>query len=189
MEPLVSVNQLFTWLCICPVDGTVSEWKKTARVPVAIANFAIMVSHFIASLVFLIRFVTTDLPGSLFALMCCCGDFSIVYILITALILRHRVNEIFKGLSAIYSTCKYYSISSLMCVFWIFRFYSDGNVNANPFLARANDKSEWWWGIYCKYMYGTFGSVILNAISSVVSCWLANGQFEADHVYHPVNVM
>lgn len=108
MEPLVSVKELFTWLCIRPVDGTISEWKKTARVPIAIANLAVMVSHFTASLVFFIRFVTTDLPGSLFAFMCCCGDFSIVYILITAFILRHRVNEIFEKLSAIYSACKYH---------------------------------------------------------------------------------
>lgn len=70
-----------------------------------------------------------------------------------------------------------------------FRYFPDGNEHSNEFLAKANENSEWWWRIYCKYMAMTFGTVIFNAISSVTACWLLIGQFDADHVYHPVNVM
>lgn len=108
MKPLVSVRQLFTWLCICTYDETSNEWKETARIPIAIGNFAVLASHFVVSYFFLKRFVEIDLPASLFALMCCCGDFSLLYILTTAFFLRHRVTEIFKKLSIIYNTCKYH---------------------------------------------------------------------------------
>lgn len=175
MNPLVSIKQLFTWLCICPGDASSSKWKKRAWVSTAIVNFAVVLCHSAASLTLFMTFVSTDF-----------GDLNMVYALTIAFILRHKVNEIFEQLSAIYSTSEYdfkfvqsSSKYAGCCQCMDFVFYPGGRINSIRFLARC----------YCEYVIGTIVSIIMMSISSVFFCWLFNGHYRADYVYHPLHVM
>lgn len=53
------------------------------------------------------------------------------------------------------------------------------------FLTKINDKSEWMWNFYYKYVVCVFIiNVFTMATISVVIGYLLNGDFDATHAYH-----
>lgn len=64
----------------------------------------------VASIVFFIKFVSIDLEESLYAIFQIGASIVAVYIAIVAYFLQHKINGIFKGLTAIYGKCKYFKV-------------------------------------------------------------------------------
>lgn len=55
-----------------------------------------------------------------------------------------------------------------------------------PFLVEANEKSEWTWMFYFKYVFNIiFGSYIFGGIASVLYCFYEHGKFDYEHAYVP----
>lgn len=57
------------------------------------------------------------------------------------------------------------------------------------FLVQANDKSEWPWQIYFKFVISVIFTITTLSIASVLICWLWNGYFDVTLVYHPSRFM
>lgn len=67
-------------------------------------------------------------------------------------------------------------------------FYSnlDENDSSFPILMSTNEKCEWLWPVYMKYGMGGFMLNTTNVSAvSVLICYITNGHFEVDKLYHP----
>lgn len=64
------------------------------------------------------------------------------------------------------------------------------NEGSYPILLNTNKKCEWIWSIYKRYV---FGGIVVNTISmsavSALLCFIVNGHFKANGVYHPTRAM
>lgn len=57
------------------------------------------------------------------------------------------------------------------------------------FLAEANGRGEYAWALYFKYMIASIINLIMLPLASVILCWLTYGNYDANHVYHPLNLV
>lgn len=67
-------------------------------------------------------------------------------------------------------------------------FFPDLDKNEDLFfrLKQTNEKCEWLWLLYNKYaLSGYILNVITMAAVSVPYCYMVNGNFDVEHVYHP----
>lgn len=69
-------------------------------------------------------------------------------------------------------------------------FELDANGESFVFLKKINQKCEWMWQIYLKYVLGGFVvSVISMASISVIICFIVKGEFDEGSAYHPFKFM
>lgn len=67
---------------------------------------------------------------------------------------------------------------------------SDQNEKSFRFLVDANDKSEWMWKFYFKYVINMFfGSYVVGGVTSVLVCYYQFGRFDHERVYVPYSFM
>lgn len=100
MEPLKTNKLLLMWLSMCAPDKFTSKHIRIAYVGVASTIFALNLFSLISNTFFVI-FDITDLRGGLFTFMTINGYLLMIYILINAFVLRHKINELFEKLSEI----------------------------------------------------------------------------------------
>lgn len=105
MKPLVTNQQVLTWLCICK-NETSSRMEKLAHI-----SFSVFVSVFLfwgdlSSLMFFIKFATVDLEESLYALFQVAGLSGMVYLIFVVPFSRHAIAATFDSLSKIYDASK-----------------------------------------------------------------------------------
>lgn len=68
--------------------------------------------------------------------------------------------------------------------------FADKNDQSFRYLAQANNKSEWMWTFYMKYVIVGFMICNINtAMTSMMISWLHNGNIDIDHLYYPYKVM
>lgn len=61
----------------------------------------------------------------------------------------------------------------------------DGNEEFSEILRYANDKSEWIWQFFFKYvMVGYFISLTLETMISVIFHWIKEKSFNTEYLYH-----
>lgn len=66
----------------------------------------------------------------------------------------------------------------------------DQNEDSFAFLIEANNKSEWLWSVYFKYlMGGFFANMMVAAIISGALCYILSGHLDVDILYHPYKLM
>lgn len=104
---MLETNQrVLTWLCMHPPDESATAWKRMAYIIAALIIFAVLLSATIAHIVYFLKFVSTDLEGSLVALMIIDGMIGFVYSFVTAFNLRYKIQTIFENLTSIYEASK-----------------------------------------------------------------------------------
>lgn len=64
------------------------------------------------------------------------------------------------------------------------------NEDSFCYLIRANNKSEWIWKIFFKYILAGFAiSTVTVCTGSMIICYLAKGHFDSKSVYHVLKIM
>lgn len=107
MEPLATNRQCLIWLCICPADESTDRWRKVAHIICATSALTAIFSGFVSSVVCAWKFISIDVGRTMFAFTFLSGEIATLYMaLIAMLLLRHKIDEIFKKLSMIYETRK-----------------------------------------------------------------------------------
>lgn len=106
MQPLVTVKRILIWLCMTPPEKSASKWKKTQYFVFAFAVIFSFVFLLMAHVAYIAKFLTTNLPGCLFAFLGVCGFWGVLYIMISAFIMRQEMNNIFDHLAEIYEFSK-----------------------------------------------------------------------------------
>lgn len=107
MEPLATNRRCFIWLCVCPPDESSMWWQKVAHSILTVIIFVALICGFSASLAFCLKFGSIDLVRSVFSFLFAFGQFCTIYMIGVALLLmRHKIDAIFKCLKTIYGTGK-----------------------------------------------------------------------------------
>lgn len=210
MEPLATNRRCLIWLCICPVDESISQWKKIAYTIFTAMVLSGLIGGSVACLVFSWKSASIDVGQSMYAFTFVAAQFTSVYFaLVGVSLLRHKIGKIFKDLSAIYKNSEFAFLFSFgpsrrlsFCCNnnkftqrEIFSFsvairspYSDEAEDSFEFLARVNDTSEWMWRIYLNYITG--GAIFINLVISPIISVLFNCFIKAnsnvENFYHPV---
>lgn len=106
MVPLAIHKRVWTWLCVYPIDESTSKWKKLVYIIFTLVILAANLSIIPASVAFAMKFVSTDLEGSLHALFQITACTGIIFAMFSGFILRHKISTIFEQLTEIYNRSK-----------------------------------------------------------------------------------
>lgn len=117
MEPLHTSRRVLTCLCICSFDKTTSMKEKSIYITLSVSIIFAEIFMLIASVVFFMKNVSTNLEESLFALLQIAGLVGSLYIMATAYISQHKIMSIFDSLSQIYTSSMYFWTDFGICIF------------------------------------------------------------------------
>lgn len=101
MQPLQTTRKAMMWILMCPTDESSRPWQKKAYVAYFIYGMCMTMACFWGCLEYFLRYWSTDFEGSVYAVMCFVGGFSMVYFMIAAAVMREKVGYMFKILSEI----------------------------------------------------------------------------------------
>lgn len=105
MRPLATAQRIFSWFCIGPFDEP-STGKEIARVVFVVFLPISVVSCKVSSVLFFFKYISTDLNGSIFALLQIAMYFGLIYTMVAVASSRRELLAIFDSLSKIYDACK-----------------------------------------------------------------------------------
>lgn len=106
MKPLVMNQRVLTWLCVFPMHESAAMKEKLTCIVFSIGVILTIFSGLIGSVIFFLKFVSTDLEESLYALFQIAAIFSTSNAIVVAVQMRHRIPTMFKNLTTIYEKCK-----------------------------------------------------------------------------------
>lgn len=106
MKPLAINRQVFEWLRVCSISTEWSTFRKLASIVLNLIVFLMNLSAVIASAIFILKFVTINLEECLFSLHHGIASLNALFALSIALLFRHKINDLFGRLDAIYDASK-----------------------------------------------------------------------------------
>lgn len=106
MNPLVMNRRVLTWLCVLPLDEVTTRKEKLTYIALSIGVILTIFSGLIGSVIFFLKFVSTDLEESLYALFQISALFSTANAIVVTAFTRHRIPAMFVNLMGIYEECE-----------------------------------------------------------------------------------
>lgn len=113
MEPLSTAKVVLTWLGAMPCDSDSGWLKKIASITCGFFAFVAQMCGLVACLSFVIKFISTKLEQSMFAISVSLAYLSLMYMILVALYLRPQMLAIFVELSEIHANSKAKEMSLL----------------------------------------------------------------------------
>ncbi|XP_055296841.1 odorant receptor 22a-like [Sitodiplosis mosellana] len=166
MKPLATDQQILTWLCVLPAKENTSKWEKWACIAFVMAWIVILLIDILSGLMFVVKFISIDFKGASIAIYAMIGCLIMANSMVVAFLLRHKIPPVYENLSAIYEKFK--------------------DEDSFRYLAQANNKSEWFWKMYIKFVLGGFPVIIaVSSIGSVLVCFLLNGHLDVTQLFRP----
>lgn len=107
MRPLPTAQHMLSWLCICSDESSLNRLKKLAYICFSVAIIMVFLSLEAASTLYALRYKSIDLTKSLATSPQVLGWLPLLYMFLAALILRHKIIDIFKKLNDIYDQREY----------------------------------------------------------------------------------
>lgn len=206
MMPLETSENVLKWLCVYSPDESSSKWKKRAYVATGLSVFLANVTGLVVSVVFFMKFVSTDLGSSLHALFQIAGLVNAIYGTIVIQFSRQKIAKVFDHLSIIYDESEItlylkfqiqLSIRNLI-KFRLFEYtfdihqlslILDRNADSFRYLAQANNKSEWLWKLFFKFVFVFALTIAILSAASVSVCLIINGNFDSNRLFHPYRIV
>lgn len=198
MKPLETNQLVLTWFGLSPADKAPTKWQKILYKASTFQLILSILSIFISSLAFFYRFVLIDLEKALYAVYQFVGLFSALYLCMVAYLSRPQINSTLNQLSNIYHESKSFDSNSktfnsnyvTLSMKWMKNVSTtpDANKDSARFLAQANNKSEWMYGILFKTVILAAIWIVAVSVVSVSICWYNHGHFDAKFVYHPLRL-
>lgn len=106
MKPLELNQKALIWLFMCSADKTVDRRKKILYFFCFLLVLFVNMAALIAATKFALKFFSTDLEECLYAFFQISAIAGIVYVMLAAFLLRHKISTIFTQLSDIYAASK-----------------------------------------------------------------------------------
>lgn len=107
MIPLETNQQVLNWIGVIPVKGTANMRDKILSILTQFVLIVVPVSAIIGCAVFFMKNISIDMTMALFSFLTISGIIAIPYTFIVALVLRHKIIDLFTKLSDFYKTCMY----------------------------------------------------------------------------------
>lgn len=192
MKPLATAELVLTWLCLYPPDTNTNIWKKRAYTGFTSIIITVQAVGITAGIVFVTKFISVELEKCLFVSFVIFCHVCTVYMALIAFLLRKQIPKIFWDISEIYKECKFWFKTNQITSNFINHIYLNTDKYDDSFrlLAQSNEKSEWTWKFYFKWVYSMFcGSYIFASVTSVLSCLYKYGKFDHKQLYVPYSLM
>lgn len=194
MKPLASTQKMFVWLCICPDENVPNRWKKLSYICFAAINLLVLVSALTSSVLFAVKFASTNLPETLGACTQFAGWSTVCYLLLISLFMREKVSAIFTELAVIYNTSEYFLKNNysnkIYLKKWNFYLNLDKNKASFQFLEQANNTSE----MLCKFFFKYFGLCVITVSFgidgvSILYSFYEFDNFNPDYICYSMKLM
>lgn len=111
MVPLKTNRLIFMWFLIFPREKNTSLLIAFAQYAFAVLCFVATVSGFFGSIIFVNRYIKTDLDAALFSVLQIAALFSATYMQIFGHILRKKFIAMIECFSKFYKSRKYFQFS------------------------------------------------------------------------------
>lgn len=98
---------MMTWLSMLSADESTTRRQKKNYDAFSLAVFLFSLIGFAASLAYCLNFVVIDFNGAVFAFMGTIAQIGTTYFMIAAILMRHKIGDIFTNLSTIYKSSKF----------------------------------------------------------------------------------
>ena len=106
MEPLLTNQRVFMWLCLLPATENTRKWKKRAYAAIALAMIVADLAIFLASIMYMLKFKSTDSEGMFYVLYDILAATAMANTIIAAFVFRQKIPPLFEKLTEIYGECK-----------------------------------------------------------------------------------
>lgn len=116
MKPLSTNKKVLNLLGILKIDENANKREKILQITTSVGMIMFELFILISSVVFIYKNVSTNLEVCLYAIFQTVGCTGQIYMMISALIQRSKIAEMFKTLSNLYSESK----NSNILLKWIF---------------------------------------------------------------------
>lgn len=103
MTPLNTNRKVLIVLGMHSADASVTQQQQIRNICIASAIFIAHLWGLVSSAIYFIKFVSVDLESALFGILEVSGHVNMIYMMIIAFILRHRIAAIFTSLATIYT--------------------------------------------------------------------------------------
>lgn len=106
MKPLALHQLVLSWVSIVPSEKPTSKTKRILSKITPLILIAGNLTGLTSSAIFFVRFVSTDLEASLYALFQISGQLGMTNAEVVTFFYRHKFHEMFKSLENIHNKCK-----------------------------------------------------------------------------------
>lgn len=128
MKAFATHRRLFRWMCIFPMAENTELWKKILMTVFGISVPLIEVFGLMASIVYVSKYATADLEGSVKTLFQIAAYINVSYVMAVAFFKRKQILNIFKRFQSIYDA-REFSITQIpflfQCVNWKGKFTTE----------------------------------------------------------------
>lgn len=168
MEPMATSKIVLTWICLHPVNENANKWKKSLYRLFFASILAFLISGLAFSIACLFRYWSIDLVKSLYSPIQIGPTLSTIYSLFIAFFMRKKISEMFEQLTMIY------------------RMNDESDDQFLMFLTKANDKIEWIWKMYLKFVFEIIPvNMCVLSVTSILFSFFISGHFDIKYTYHP----
>lgn len=199
MKPLESTQQVMKWLCMCAPDPTEKTSKQIAYVVCVSTGIVFYLGMIASSVAFFMKYVSIDVGESLYALYQISVS-GMLYVVIVAIFMRHRINSLFQKLMLIYKKCNAHKnvIQMNRNITLNYRIKDDIIVHLSAgendesfvYLAKVNDRSERIWKMY--FTFGLIGAnlnIVSCSLGSLILSYYMHGTIIRENLYIPCRFM
>lgn len=106
-KPLETAQRTMSWHCMCPADESSIARHKMAYIAYTFVIFICTVNGIITTFAYCLKFISINFDGAAFAFMVCVGELVVFYTFIVAILMQHRIGDLFVNLSTIYQNSKF----------------------------------------------------------------------------------
>lgn len=165
---MATSKTVLTWICLYPINiENAGTHKKSLYRLILLSILVFLISGLAFSIACLFKYWSIDLVKSLYSPIQIGPTLSTLYSLFIAFFIRNKLSAMFNQLSIIYRM----------------------NPNDDQFsmlLSKANDKIEWIWKIYLKFVFEIIPSnMCVLSVTSILLSYFISGHFDVKYTYHP----
>ena len=102
MDPMSTNRRVMTWLCAYSAPESTNKWTNVAHIAFTLAVCVVVIEDLVGSAMFVNEYVRIDLEIILYAVFQMTASFGLLYLIITSIVLRYRIRNIFERLKNIY---------------------------------------------------------------------------------------
>lgn len=106
MKVLVTTQRVLSWVLICPAEESTNKWWKMVFKTFPVVLLATALTGLVASAAFFVKFISTDLEASLYALYQISGNSGVFHLITVSIHLHKQIAGIIDSLQQIYNQSK-----------------------------------------------------------------------------------
>ena len=102
MDPMSTNRRVMTWLCAYSAPESTNKWTNLAHIAFTLAVCVVVIEDLVVSTKFIHEYVQVDFKITLYPVFQMAASFGLLYLIITSIVLRYRIRNIFERLKNIY---------------------------------------------------------------------------------------